>query len=153
MSGWFGYGRGGESDSDPAYSRVTNPERFLPLHTAVKEIIAQLESDFDVERTEGYGLDVELERGMDLACPGVNLVPTDPGAAPLAVVFTTFPGLHIRSGRWYKEPFPGCGCDACDESADGEIERLNDMVDDVTAGRFREAIEIPQVSFPGSGWS
>ena len=35
---------------------------------------------------------------------------------------------------------------------EGEIERLTDMVDDVIAGRFREAIEIPPMSFMGSGW-
>ena len=152
MSGWFGYGRGGESNADPAYSRVTNPERFLPLHTAVQEIIGRLVSDFEVKRTEEYGLDEELERGLDIARPGVKLIPADPEAAPIVVVFTTFPSLHIRFGRWYKEPFPVCGCDACDESAEGEIERLSEMVDDVTAGRFREGIEIPPVSFMGSGW-
>ena len=116
------------------------------------EIIGRLENDFEVERTEGYGLDEELERGLDLARPDVKLIPADPDAAPIAVVFTAFPGLHLRFGRWYIEPFPDCGCDACDESAEGEIERLNEMVDDVTAGRFREAIEIPLMSFMGSGW-
>ena len=152
MSGWFGYGRGGESPADPAYSRVTDPGRFLPLHTAVQEIIGQLESDFEVERSEGFGLDEELGRGLDIARPGVKLIPADPEAAPIVVVFTDFPSLHLRFGRWYKEPFPDCGCDACDESAEGEIERLNEVFDDVTAGRFREAIEIPLVSFPASGW-
>ena len=152
MSGWFGYGRGGESPTDAAYSRVTNAERFLPLHAAMLEIIGQLENDFEVERTEGHGLDEELERGLDIARPDVKLIPADPDAAPIVVVFTAFPGLHVRFGRWYMEPFPDCGCDACDESAEGGIERLNDMLDDVTAGRFREAIEIPPVSFMGSGW-
>ena len=67
MSGWFGYGRGEESSTDAAYSRGTNAERFLPLHTAMLEIIGQLENDFEVERTEGYGLDEELERSG--SCP------------------------------------------------------------------------------------
>lgn len=152
MFGWSGYERGDESSTDPAYSRVTNPERFLLLHTAALEIIGRLESDFEVERAEGHGLDEELERGLNTARPGVNLIPSDPEAAPILVVFTTFPGLHIRFGRWHKEPFPVCGCDACNESAGGEIERLNEMFDDATAGRFREAIKIPQVSYVGSGW-
>ncbi len=137
---------------DPAYSRVTNPERFQPLHTAMLEIIGRLENDFEVERTEGYGLDEELEKNLDLARPDIRLTPRDPDAAPIVVVFTAFPGLHVRFGRWYKEPFPDCGCDACDESAEGEIERLNDMIDDVTAGRFYEGIEIPLISFQGTGW-
>ena len=135
-----------------AYSRVTNPERFLPLHTAMLETVGRLERDFEVERTEGYGLDEELARGVDLVRPDVKLVPADPDAAPITVVFTAFPGLYIRFGRWYTEPFPSCGCDACDESAEGEIERLNEMVDDVTAGRFRETIRAPFISYMGSGW-
>ena len=137
---------------DPAYSRVTNPERFRPLHTAVLAVIDRLESDFEVERAEGFGFDEKLTRGLELAREDVRLTPKDPDAAPVSVVFTAFPGLRIRFGRWYIEPFPGCGCDACDESAEDEIERLNDMIDDVTAGRFREAIEIPLIPFRGAGW-
>ena len=137
---------------DPAYSRFTNPERFRPLHTAVLAVIDRLESDFEVERAEGFGFDEKLTRGLELAREDVRLTPKDPDAAPISVLFTAFPGLRIRFGRWYIEPFPGCGCDACDESAEGEIERLNDMIDDVTAGRFREAIEIPLFSFRGAGW-
>ena len=104
---------------EAAYSRVANPERFRPLRTAMLEVIDRLENDFDLERTEGYGLDEELERGMDLARPDVRLTPKDPDAAPIVVVFSTFPGLRVRFGRWYIEPFPDCGCDACDESARG----------------------------------
>ena len=146
MSGW---GRWGPEGPPPeAYSRVTNPERFRPLHSAMLGIISRLESDFGVDRTEGYGLDEELERRLDLAGPSVRLSPTKPDAAPITVVLSTFPSLHLRFGRWYKEPFPDCGCDACDESAEGEIERLNDMIDDVTAGRFHEAVQCPIVSSP-----
>ena len=152
MSGWFGYKGGEESPTDAAYGRVTNAERFLPLHSAMLEFIGQLENEFEVERIEGYGLDEELERGVALAHPDVKLTPANPDAAPIVVVFTAFPGLYVRFGRWYTEPFPGCGCDACDESAKGEIERLIEKVDDVTAGRFREAIGIPLTSFRRSGW-
>ena len=154
MPGWLGYAKDGRAVAppDPAYSRVTNAERFRPLHSAMLETIGRLENDFDVERTEGYGPDAELERGLDPASPPVRLNPRDPDAAPIAVVFSTFPGLHVRFGRWYSEPFPSCGCDACDESAEGEIERLNEMVDDVVAGRFCEAIRRPLISFRGSGW-
>ena len=151
MSGWSRW-EGEESPTDTAYSRVTNAERFRPLHTAMLEIIGWLEKDFEVERTDEYGLDEELERGLNLAGPGVRLSAKNADAAPITVVFTAFPGLHLRFGRWYKEHFPSCGCDACDESVEGEIERLNEMVDDVTAGRFREAIETPPISFMGSGW-
>ena len=152
MSGWFGYAKGERIPLLAAYSRVTNPERFLPLHTAMLKTVGRLEKDFEVERTEGYGLDGELARGVDLVRSDVKLVPADPDAAPITVVFTAFPGLYTRFGRWYSEPFPSCGCDACNESAEGEIERLNEMVYDVTAGRFRETIRAPFLSFIGSGW-
>ena len=150
MSGWSRWGS--EGPPPEAYSRVTNAERFRPLHPAMQEIIDRLENDFDVERTDGYGLDEELEGNADLAGPCVRLSPRNPDAAPIAVVFSVFPGLHVRFGRWHIEPFPNCGCDACDESAEGEIERLNERVNDVTAGRFREAIRRPLLSFMGSGW-
>ena len=95
--GWFGYGggQGEESPTDPAYSRVANADRFLPLHTAMLEIIGELENDFEVELMEGYGLDEELERGRDLARPDVKLNPAGPDAAPFVVAFTAFPDLGV----------------------------------------------------------
>ena len=154
MSGWYGYAKCGraEAPEDQAYGRVTNAERFRPLHSAMLEILGRLKNDFDAERIEGYGLDAELERGLDLTRPDVRLDPSDSNAAPIAVVFSTFPGLNVRFGRWFNEPFPSCGCDLCDESAEGEIERLNEMVGNVVAGRFCEAIRRPLISFRGTGW-
>jgi hypothetical protein len=139
---------GPEGPPPEAYSRVTNPERFRPLHSFVVGLISRLEADYDVERLDGYGLDDELER-VDLVRPSVKLLPRDPGAAPIVVAFTAFPGLVVRVGRWHTDTFPSCGCDACDETADGEAARLTQMVDDVTAGRFREAIWVPLV---GDAW-
>lgn len=81
--------------------------------------------------------------------PTVRLVPSSMGAAPIVVTFTRFPGLGVRFGLWHLDAFPSCGCDACDETAEGEFERLESMVRDVTAGRFREAIHVPLI---GSAW-
>ncbi len=134
---------GPDGPPEEAYSRVTDAERFRPLHAAMRKIIVRLHSEYDVTLDEGYGLDEELERHMTPASPSVKLTPSDSGAAPIPIVFSDFPGLHVRFGRWLTQPFPICGCDACDESAEGEIERLTDAVRDVTAGRFREAVRIP----------
>ncbi len=131
---------------------MTDPERFRPLHGAMLEIARRIGRDFDVERTEGYGLDGELERGLELAGPCVGLRPKDPDAAPIVAAFTSFPGLHVRFGRWHREAFPACGCDACDESVERQIERLGQMVDSVIHGRFREALRRPVLPFMGSGW-
>ena len=140
---------GSEQAPPEAYSRVTDPERFRALHGFAVRLLSRLEATFDVERLEGYGLDPELEEKSDLVRPSVKLLPRSPDAAPMVLVFTAFPGLDVRFGRWRTEAFPDCACDACDETADGEAARLSGMVDDVTAGRFREAIGLPLV---GRAW-
>ena len=143
MSRW-----GSEGPPPDAYSRVTDAERFRPLHDFALRSLAQLHASFNVDRVDGYGLDNELEVG-DLARPSVRLVPSDPKAAPLAVTFTTFPGLKVRVGRWCTAVFPACGCDACDETADGETVRLAELIEDVAAGRLRERVAVPSA---GDGW-
>jgi Family of unknown function (DUF6226) len=135
-----------------AYSRVTDPERFGSLHRVAAELLDRLEREFDADRAEGYGLDPELERGIEPARPSVTLVPRDAGAAPIAVAFSTFPGIVVRLGRWCTSAFPTCGCDACDETAEGEIERLKSMIHNLTAGRFREAIRISADGTPWQEW-
>jgi len=132
-----------------AYSRVTNPERFASLHDTAAEMLDRLEREFLTERREAYGLDSELEEGCTLMRPSVALLPRDIGAAPLIVAFSAFPGLRARFGRWYTVAFPTCGCDACDETAENEIERLRSLIDNMTRGRFREAI---RVSADGTVW-
>ena len=138
-----------EGPPDEAYSRVTNPERFQPLHTAATELLDRLEREFVVERLEVHDVDDELAR-IRLAGTPERLVPHDPQAAPIVVAFTDFPGLHLRFGSWRTEPFPGCGCDACDETADGSIEHMTRMVESVVSGGFRESIQVPVLL--GTGW-
>jgi hypothetical protein len=140
---------GAEGPPLEAYSRVTDPERFASLHRVAAELLDRLEREFDAERAEGYGLDPELEQSVKLARPCVTLVPRDAGAAPIVVVFSDFPGIVVRFGRWCTAAFPTCGCDACDETAASEIERLESMIQSLTAGRFREAIRIPD---EGPAW-
>ncbi len=99
--------------------------------------------EFEVERAEGYGVDPELEkRYPQLARPSIRLLPRDAAAAPLVVAFSAFPGLHVRFGRWCMMAFPSCGCDACDETAEDEIEHLTSLIDDLAAGRFREVVRL-----------
>jgi hypothetical protein len=118
------------------------------LHDVALTLLEQLEAAFKVERLEGYRLDSEVELG-GLARPNVKLVPRDSKAAPLTIAFTVFPGLRVRAGRWRMDAFPACGCDACDETANDETTRLKELVDAVTAGRFRESISLP---LAGNGW-
>ena len=138
-----------EGPPEEAYSRVTNPERFQPLHAAATKLLDRLERAFAVERLEGRDVEDELGR-ESLARPPIRLVPNDPQAAPIVVAFTEFPGLHLRFGSWRKEPFPNCGCDACDETAEGLIEEMTKMVEAVVSGGFRESIRVPPLL--GDGW-
>ncbi len=143
MSRW-----GPEGPPQEAYSRVTDAERFRPLHVATEALLVELCVLFEVERVDGHDLDEEQAlRGV--ARPSTRLVPRDAGAAPLVVTFTTFPGVRVRAGHWCTDAFPTCGCDACDETADGEAARLRRMVDAVVAGRFREEVSVPLI---GDGW-
>ena len=43
---------GVEGSPDDAYSRVTEPERFRPLHDWALEALARLQTDYDVIRDE-----------------------------------------------------------------------------------------------------
>ena len=133
---------GSEGPPDEAYSRVTNPERFAYLHEFAGALLNRLETEFAVERVEEYGLDPELE-AVELARPSVRLTPEDADAAPILFIFTAFPGLKVRFGRWRILPYPDCACDACDETAESEAEALESRVNAVTAGRFREEIVLP----------
>ncbi|PKB70731.1 MAG: hypothetical protein BZY87_09425 [SAR202 cluster bacterium Io17-Chloro-G6] len=136
------YRWGPEGPPPEAYSRVTNPERFAGLHEFADALLNRLEAEFAVQRAEDYGLDPEME-SVELARPSVRLTPDDADAAPILFTFTAFPGIAARFGCWYWRTFPSCGCDACDESAEGEFERLESSIDDVIAGRFREEIRLP----------
>jgi hypothetical protein len=128
-----------EGPPHDAYSRVANVGRFKPLHAFTSDLIDRLNIEFDVARTEGFGLDRELEQ-MEIVLPSVGLMPPDAKRAPLVVAFTAFPGVHVRFGRWYTRAFPACGCDACDETFEGESELLSWMIHQLTEGRYREAI-------------
>ena len=151
--GWFGYaplpdGRG--EPPDEAYSRVTNSERFRSLHGAALGLVERLKAEYDVEMSEGYELgDFGVSR-EELARPTIMLCPNDTDCAPITVAFTDFPGVIVGFGKWKEEPFPNCGCDACDEDTDGETESMTEMFESVMTGGFLEAVRIPR--FLGDGW-
>jgi Family of unknown function (DUF6226) len=125
-----------------AYSRVTNPKRFASLHDSATGLLDRLEREFETERREACGLDLELEEDCNLVRPSIAVLPCEAGAAPITIAFSDFPGLRVRFGRWYVLAFPTCGCDACDETMESETERLTSLLDNMTAGRFREAIRV-----------
>ena len=147
--GRFNWDWGGEGPPDEAYSRVTEPERFWPLHEWTLEVVDRLLTEYDATLEESKGMDPELER-FTLARPTMKLTPRQDSCAPITIAFDDFPGIEVRVGRWVTDRFPSCGCDACDEMPDGEFERLTELFDDVVAGRFRESMRLQT---GGDGWS
>ena len=67
---------------DDSYSRVSTPQRFLPLQAVARQLIA--------------------------------------------------------AGPFHQFAFPACGCDACDEGADAQLDQLEETVFAVVNGDYRE---------------
>jgi Family of unknown function (DUF6226) len=145
------FGPGPRPDPE-AYSRVTNPERFLPLHTFALALLDRLAMEYDVIRTDAFTLMPNMTP-FDQPRSPVTLTPIVPGAAPIAIAFTTFPSLVVRYGKWSAMGFPNCGCDACAATAEREGESLEELVGDVVAGRFREELRIPLFGRATVHWS
>ncbi|MYE55309.1 MAG: hypothetical protein F4X34_08980 [Chloroflexi bacterium] len=147
--GRFNWDWSGEGPPDEAYSRVTEPERFWPLHEWTLEVVDRLLTEYDVTLEESKLTDTELELST-LVRPIMKLTPSQDSCAPITIAFTDFPGITVRVGRWVTDKFPSCGCDACDEMPDEEFEGLTELLDDVVAGRFRESMRL---QLGGNGWS
>ena len=148
MAGRFNWDWSGEGPPEEAYSRVTEPERFAPLHDWALDTAARLEREYEVTRVEGAGLDHDLERSQ-ISRPTVKLTPLHESGPPVTIVFTDFPGLAVRMGRWFTDWFPSCGCDACDEMPDGVFEEFMELVRCVVSSGFRESLYLPR---RGDGW-
>jgi hypothetical protein len=135
--------------NDP-YSRVTNPERFAPLVQYTVDLLEQLESKYDVIRSEEFVVSAALGMRSFVALRApICLTPRTVNAAQIMVGFTEFPSLAVRCGYWYSEPFPACGCDGCAATAADECDRVASLFEAVTAGGFREEVARPVV---GRAW-
>lgn len=145
----FGPDRGPDPE---AYSRVTNPERFLPLHAFALALLDRLTLEYDVTRSDAFARMPNMTAFEQARLP-VTLTPIAPEAAPVAVAFTTFPSLVVRCGKWSAMQFPHCGCDACAATAERETEQFEQLLGDVVAGRFREELRIPLFGRAGVRWS
>ena len=131
-----------------AYSRTTERERFRPLHAFADRVLSQLEAVFNVNRSVRSTADLDFNPPEDIL--GVMKVyPADEAAAPVVIGTTTYPGLAIRCGYWMVERFPACGCDACNETAESEAYRFEDVLVAVTQGVFREFVVLPVL---GAAW-
>ncbi|NYD77844.1 DUF6226 family protein [Arthrobacter cupressi] len=134
------YGERWGEDGPPseAYSRVSHPERFAPLHAVADAVIDYLAKTFDADVDSTLSHADDLVRQGITAVRAVRIVPRDPDAAPLTFVFTDFPGLAVHAGTLHDFVYPECGCDACDETAGCEAEELERLIQGVTSGGYSE---------------
>src|SRR5438270_3474905 len=124
------------SPPDGSYSRVSNPERFAPLHTVADALIEHLRA--------AYRVDVAAlaDSEMPAATKVVAVTPARADAAPLVFRFTDFPGVVIRAGLRCRPAFPACGCDACDDAWQDIADTMEALVLAVADGTFTEWLDL-----------
>ncbi|MFC9764183.1 DUF6226 family protein [Rhodococcus jostii] len=133
--------RNGAAVEDPpaeACGRVTNPERFATLIPAAEDLITNLERRFEVTVTRGPA-PPSKSRTVGLV-KLVEITPIRVAQAPLAITFTSFPGLYLDAGAWAHIALPSCGCDVCDEDAEYVLRELAEYYEALTAGQLSERI-------------
>lgn len=121
-----------------AYGRVSNTERYRPLHAFALALADDLEAEFDVERDDEPQVEAWLTEGVEVVS-AVRLRPRVDDAAPITIGLTSFPGLVIGCGEFTRLPSPFCGCDACDEHVADSVASVREHVDAVVTGGFAEA--------------
>lgn len=130
--------RWGAEPPEESYSRVSNPERFAPIHTVADALIRWLERTFDVAAERREEVAGDLLRAPEGFLRAVRVTPNAASAAPLTFVFTSFPGIQLHAGALHDFPFPVCGCDACDVDILSLAEDLEWTVHTVVGGGYSE---------------
>ena len=130
------------TNPDPdAYGRVTNPERYAPLHQFAQSKLDAVLSRYDAVAEPGDG-QLRPERL-------VRVCPRDGGGC-FALELTPFPGVRLHVGRWHTYHFPRCGCDACDEQLADLEKEMTTLIDAFVGGRFTEYVDGGRL---GHSWS
>lgn len=131
---------------DDSYSRVSTPQRFLPLQVVARQLIAHLAREYEVEVATDplFVSDFSNPAGVGEV---VRLIPASPLAARLTFGFTSLPGVFLAAGAFHQFAFPSCGCDACDEDMDAQLDQLEETVFAVVDGDYREWVTSPEVGF------
>lgn len=136
----YGHRWGGDSPPEEAYSRVSDLDRFAPLHVVSLALIDWLLSTFDVTVDRNPGVAADLLVPPTDVVHAVRITPRNPAAAPLTFVLTPFPGVILHAGALHDFPFPACGCDACDDDVADLLDGLEGTVRGVVDGRYTERL-------------
>lgn len=131
---------GMEGPPQDTYSVQAHPERFEPLHDVARALIEYLERTYDVTASEDPAHLAAFPDGYVIADTVVRLTPGNSAAAPLTIAFTADPRVVIQAGALVVEPFPVCGCDACDDRWESAADRLEETVFAVVGGGLTESV-------------
>jgi Family of unknown function (DUF6226) len=134
------YGRRWSDEEPPknSYSVDSHTERFAGLHVVARALIRYLSAVYDVDVDNDPAWTADLLGNVEDAAEAVRITPRSSGTAPLTFVFTEYPGVIVHAGVLHDFSFPACGCDACDETAESEADRLEMLVLAVAAGGYSE---------------
>jgi hypothetical protein len=125
----YGERWGTEGPPEDAFSRVTHPERYAPMHAVADALLAHLLEHYDCMAED------ETAGEHELRAVRVRSVP---GTAPMRLAWTDFPGVRASLGSAAAAAAPVCGCDACDEPLRASAEQLRDDVLATVSGELRE---------------
>ena len=128
----YGNRWGFDSPPDDTYSRVSNLERYAPLHVVADALVAFLRQEYQAEVVETASTEGERT---------VELVPANPDCAPVKLRYTDFPAIEVSAGR-ISRMLPSCGCDACDETWEESVDDLEKFVLGVAQDGFVEAVGL-----------
>jgi hypothetical protein len=137
----YGSRWGNESPPEERYSRTSNLERFLPLHSVARSLSEWLEATFEVSVEHDAAVASDLLRSPSDIVGAIRITPHDASSAPLTLILTSFPGIYLHAGALHDFQFPVCGCDACDDDVLGLADELEWTVRTVVAGGYSERFE------------
>lgn len=123
------------------YSVVTHPERFAPLHAVADALVAYLTAGYDAATRDGLEFIPASMVARDNIIRALLVQPASADAAPLTFIYTNFPGIRLHAGLLHDFPYPDCGCDACDETAEDTASGLEELVIAVAEGRYQESYD------------
>lgn len=115
---------------EEAYSRVTHPERFAPLLLVVDALLEYL--------VVNYVTAVDRSTLPD----GTQRIALHPSTGAAVTITTTAESARIDAGALFRERMPDCTCDACDETAESEADRLEETLLSIAGGGLRELFPL-----------
>lgn len=126
---------------DDSYSVTSHPERFTPVHLVANALLEWLCDRFEVRCFDDPMLVKELRLDPADVVRSVRILPANTACAPIGLVFTNYPGVHLSVGALFQASFPPCGCDACDEPVSDILEDMEFTIGAVTSGTFTEQLD------------